>query len=188
VKIQIKHRFDSSVLFECEANSMRVAVKLAIETKADLSWANLFGADLSGANLSWANLSGADLSGANLSGADLSWANLSGANLSGANLSGADLSWANLSGANLSGADLSWANLSGADLSGADLSGANLDYSSWPLWCGTKKVKICAKIFAQLCAHLSVVDYKIPAALKRELLRVAIKSHRAVDLGLKGGA
>jgi hypothetical protein len=148
VKIQIKHRFDSSVLFECEANSMRVAVKLAIETKADLSWANLFGADLSGANLSWANLSRANLSGANLS-------------------------WANLSLANLS-----WANLSGADL----------DYASWPLWCGTKKVKVGAKIFAQLCAHLSVVDYKIPAALKRELLRVAIKSHRAVDLGLKGGA
>ena len=47
-----------------------------------------------------ANLSGANLSRANLSGADLSCANLSGANLSGA-----DLSCANLSGANLSGAD-----------------------------------------------------------------------------------
>jgi len=68
-----------------------------------------------------ANLSWADLSQANLSGANLSWANLSGANLSGANLSWANLSWADLSGANLSGANLSWANLSGADLSGADL-------------------------------------------------------------------
>jgi hypothetical protein len=111
VKIQIKHRFDSSVLFECEANSMRVAVKLAIETKADLSWANLFGADLSGANLSWANLSGADLSGANLSGADLSGADLSKADLSGADLSKADLSGAYLSGANLSGANLSGAKI-----------------------------------------------------------------------------
>ena len=46
--------------------------------------ANLSGANLSGADLSWANLSGA-----NLSGADLSWANLSGADLSGANLYGA---------------------------------------------------------------------------------------------------
>ena len=51
----------------------------------------------------------ANLSGADLSGADLSWANLSGADLSGA-----DLRWANLSGANLSGADLRGANLSGA--------------------------------------------------------------------------
>ncbi len=64
-------------------------------------------ADLSVANLSGADLSGAVLSKANLSGADLSWANLSGAVLSKANLSGADLSWANLSGANLSGANLS---------------------------------------------------------------------------------
>jgi hypothetical protein len=98
--------------------------------------ANLSGADLSGANLSWADLSGADLSGANLSGAHLSGANLSGANLfgahlsranlSGANLSRADLSGANLSRANLSRADLFGANLSRADLSGADLFGANL--------------------------------------------------------------
>ena len=62
----------------------------------------------------------ANLSWANLSGADLSWANLSGANLSWANLSGADLSGVNLSGANLSGANLSWADLSGTDLSGTD--------------------------------------------------------------------
>ena len=148
MRIQIRHRYNSSVLFECDADSVKIAVKLAIEAKADLS----------------------------------------GANLSGADLSGADLYGANLSRANLSGADLYGANLSGANLSGADLSGANLDFASWPLWCGTKKVKVCDKIFAQLCAHLSVVDYKIPAALKRELLKVAVKSHRAVDLGLKGGA
>jgi uncharacterized protein YjbI with pentapeptide repeats len=66
---------------------------------ANLSWANLRGADLREANLSWANLRGADLSGA-----DLSWANLRGADLRGADLSGADLSGADLSGANLSGA------------------------------------------------------------------------------------
>jgi hypothetical protein len=73
-----------------------------------------------------ANLSYADLSGANLSYADLSYADLSGANLSGANLSYANLSGANLSGANLRGANLSGANLSYADLRGANLSGANL--------------------------------------------------------------
>ena len=47
--------------------------------------ADLSRADLSGANLSRADLSGANLSRANLSGADLSGANLSGANLYGAN-------------------------------------------------------------------------------------------------------
>ena len=103
---------------------------------ANLSNADLFGANLRGANLSNANLRnanlrdadlrGADLSNANLSNADLRDADLRGANLSNANLSGADLSGVNLRGADLSGADLSFANLRGADLSGANLSCANL--------------------------------------------------------------
>jgi len=82
--------------------------------EADVSWANLHGANLSEANLSGANLSEADLSGANLSEAYLSRANLSGAYLSRANLSGAYLSGAYLSGAYLIGANLSWADLSRA--------------------------------------------------------------------------
>jgi len=53
--------------------------------------ANLSRADLSGADLSWANLRGADLSGAGLSVANLRGADLSGADLSGAYLSGANL-------------------------------------------------------------------------------------------------
>ena len=104
------------------------------ETKprADLSYANLSGADLRGANLSYANLSGADLRGANLSyanliGADLGDANLRDANLSSANLIDANLSSANLSGANLSSADLSYATLSYANLSGATLRDADLN-------------------------------------------------------------
>jgi hypothetical protein len=48
-------------------------------------------ADLSGADLIGANLSHADLIGANLIGANLSHANLIGANLIGANLIGANL-------------------------------------------------------------------------------------------------
>ena len=71
-----------------------------------------------------ANLREADLSGADLGGADLRWASLSGADLSGADLREADLRWANLGGADLSGADLRWANLGGADLCGANLCGA----------------------------------------------------------------
>ncbi len=82
--------------------------------RADLTYADLRGADLSGADLTYANLYGANLRGADLSGADLS----------GANLRGADLSGADLRGANLSGADLTYANLYGANLRGANLSGA----------------------------------------------------------------
>ena len=92
MKIQIKHSWNFSVLFECEASSMKIAVELAIKlkanlSKADLSKADLSDADLSDANLSWANLSKANLSDANLSDANLSDANLSDANLSDANLS-----------------------------------------------------------------------------------------------------
>jgi uncharacterized protein YjbI with pentapeptide repeats len=68
----------------------------------------------------------ADLIRANLSGADLIGANLREANLIRANLIGANLREADLIRANLSGADLIRANLREADLSGADLIGANL--------------------------------------------------------------
>ncbi|EAC4692663.1 pentapeptide repeat-containing protein [Listeria monocytogenes] len=97
---------------------------------ADLNGANLSGADLNGANLNGADLNGADLNGANLNGADLSYANLRRADLSYADLSGADLNGANLNGANLNGADLSYANLNGADLSYANLRRANLSYAN----------------------------------------------------------
>ena len=43
---QIRHRYNFSVLFECDADSVKIAVKLAIEAKADLSWADLSRANL----------------------------------------------------------------------------------------------------------------------------------------------
>ena len=100
----------------------------------DLKEANLSGANLNGANLRRANLNGANLSGANLAKANLSDANLSKvnlrmANLAGANLSGTDLNGANLSGANLSKTDLSEANLSGAQ----GIVSANFDVRGWNL-------------------------------------------------------
>ena len=159
MRIQIRHRYNYSVLFECEADSMKIAVKLAIKAKANLSGANLSGADLSGANLS----------GANLFGANLSWADLSRA----------DLSWADLSRANLLSADLSR-----ADLLSADLSWANIDFSCWPLWCGSKKVKVDIRIVYQLIAHLCVLecDDKIFKRVQKFLLPFAKKFHRWGEL------
>ena len=58
--------------------------------RADLSYADLRSANLSGANLSYADLRSADLSYADLRSADLRSADLSGANLRSADLSGAD--------------------------------------------------------------------------------------------------
>ena len=118
--------------------------------RANLSGADLIGADLSeallcranlreatlrGANLSKANLCEADLGGAHLYIANLNEADLSGANLRGAKVCSAylyrsNLTNANLCEANLGGAHLYIANLSNADLDGANLRSANLCYAN----------------------------------------------------------
>jgi len=102
---------------------------------ADLSAANLIGADLHmadlhGAALNEADLSGADLHEANLNSANLRWALLGKATLSGADFGGAELSEANLTWANLNGAILCGAYLHGANLTSARLSQANLNGAS----------------------------------------------------------
>jgi len=102
----------------------------------------------------WVQTCGEQGERADLSYADLRGANLRGANLSDANLRGANLRGANLSDANLRGANLSYADLSDANLSDANLSGADLDYSAFPLWCGGLDVHIDDKQATQLLYHL----------------------------------
>ena len=62
MKIQIKNRFNETVIFETDAESLGAAVIAAIAAKV-----NLYGANLGGANLYGANLYGAYLRSANLS-------------------------------------------------------------------------------------------------------------------------
>jgi len=147
---------------------------------ADLHGADLCGADLKRADLSGADLRKANLCWANLRGAELTEVDLSEVNLRGANLSDADLCRANLSGANLSGADLRR-----ADLRGANLCGANLDFSCFPLWCGGSKFKCDTKLVYQLLAHICTLDFPDDEGIKTLIMPFAVKSHRAVDLGLK---
>ena len=78
MKIEIKNRWNNSIIFSIEAESLKVALEIAIKKKADLAGADLAGADLAGADLAGADLSGADLAGADLSGADLSGIDLPG--------------------------------------------------------------------------------------------------------------
>ncbi|QTO46369.1 pentapeptide repeat-containing protein [Burkholderia latens] len=103
MKVEIKHWITGAVLFahSADVNSIEIALKAAIEARANLGGANLYGADLRDADLRGANLGGANLYGADLRDADLRDANLGGANLGGADLRDADLRGADLRDANL---------------------------------------------------------------------------------------
>jgi hypothetical protein len=162
---------------------------LDLHSGADLRWADLREANLYGANLREADLYGANLYGANLREADLYGANLREADLCGADLREADLYGANLYGANLREADLYGANLREADLCGADLRkadlrGANLDFSCFPLWCGGSEFKCDTKLVYQLLAHICTLDFPDDEGIKTLIMPFAVKSHRAVDLGV----
>ena len=66
MKIQIRNRWNNSVMYEIEADSLKEAVEKLVREGKSLSGADLSGADLSGAYLSGAYLSYADLNDANL--------------------------------------------------------------------------------------------------------------------------
>ena len=108
MKIQIKSRFTSEILFEhdCENNSIKITLEAAVKARADLA-----GADLARANLADADLAGADLARANLADAYLARADLAGADLAGAYLADAYLARAYLAGAYLARANLAGAYL-----------------------------------------------------------------------------
>jgi uncharacterized protein YjbI with pentapeptide repeats len=85
------------------------------------------GCDLSKAELSSADLAGANLKDAVLQGCDLTRANLAGATFEGAKMKRCDLSTAaNLNGANFKRADLTLANLTGSDTQSANFCEATL--------------------------------------------------------------
>jgi uncharacterized protein YjbI with pentapeptide repeats len=136
MKIEIKNRWNGSVLFSVEATSMKEAVEVAVKSGSDLSDSDLRGSNLSGSDLKGSDLRGSDLKGSDLSDSDLRGSDLRGSDLRGSDLSGSDLrdsdlrgsdlSDSNLSGSNLSDSNLSDSNLSGSNLSGSDLSDSNL--------------------------------------------------------------
>jgi uncharacterized protein YjbI with pentapeptide repeats len=137
---EIKH-ISGKIIWNCEAESFKDAVELAVAQNINLEAANLQGANLQGANLQGANLREANLQGANLQGANLQGANLHETNFYKTNLERAnfkealylyraDFKEANLREANLREADLSGANLPGANLERANLEAANLKYAN----------------------------------------------------------
>jgi hypothetical protein len=88
---------------------------------------------------------------------------------------------ADLCRADLCRADLCGADLRGANLREADLREAHIDFSCWPLWCGSKNVKVDKKIFAQLAMHLCgvIVDDDECKQAQAALMPIARQCHRA---------
>ena len=93
MNIKIMSRWEVKVLFECEADSLRLAVELAVSKRAYLQGADLQRADLRGADLQGAYLQGADLQRADLQGADLQRADLQGEKLDKAPLMIQGMKW-----------------------------------------------------------------------------------------------
>ncbi len=157
---------------------------------ADLRGANLEGADLRGANLQYADLEGADLQRADLRDADLRSADLRSADLRVTDLRGADLRGANLRVTDLEGANLRGADLRDADLRSANLRYANLDYSCFPLWCGSKGIKLDRRLFLQLLAHICAVEVDDEECKKTQeyLMPLAKQSHVAKWLSTPTGS
>jgi len=170
MKIEIKNRWTGVVIFSGDYGSLKEAVEAAVGMGVSLNHASLNYASLDGASLNHASLNCASLKGASLNYASLKGASLDGALLDGALLKGALLK--------------------GASLNYASLKGANIDYSCWPLWCGSKGIKVDKRIAAQLAAHFCALECDDPAYKKarKAILDFAMTSHRAGDLGLKGAA
>lgn len=116
---------------ELKKRGPRIINGYMIESKSDLTNANLEGENLIGADLVEAVLEGANLKGANLQEADLRGANLKYAHLERANLTGAKLSNAKMQGAYLTNAilncaDIKLGRLDETILEKAELMNANL--------------------------------------------------------------
>ena len=80
MKFEIKSRYNGSVLFAMETESLKLCLELAVKSGASLD-----GASLDHASLDHASLIGASLNHASLNGASLDHASLIGASLIGAN-------------------------------------------------------------------------------------------------------
>ena len=73
-----------------------------------------------------------------------------------------------------------------ADLQGADLRDADLDFSCWPLWCGSKGIKVDLRIVYQLLAHVACLACDEPEfnEIQKAIMPWAVKSHIAKNLRL----
>jgi uncharacterized protein YjbI with pentapeptide repeats len=181
--IEIKHRYDSRVLYRSEtAQTIREALIAAVNAHANLAGANLAGANLAGANLAGADLACADLADADLACANLAYANLADADLACADLADADLACADLAGANLAGANLADAYLAGAYLAGARNGPTGTEKTDPP---EPYKRALTPQDFAERAQRYRERHPEVPAvpALDRKIRDLIDTGEGALDMG-----
>lgn len=91
--------------------------------------------------------------------------------------------YADLNGAKLNKAKLNKAELNYAELNYAELNG-DIDYSAWPLWCGSTKIKVSDRIARQLAYHaICVMNDKQKKEFLKDPINYANGFHRVDDCG-----
>jgi len=133
-----------------------------------------------------ADLTSVTLTHADLRNADLTHVNFTNANLTNADFTHADLKNVDFTSADLRDSILKYVDFTNANLTNVDLRGADLDFASWPLWCGSLKVKVDSRIAKQLMYHALAV---LPAEDMDEFLADPVKYangfHRVISGNLE---
>ena len=161
------------IIHEGEFFSVRECLEDGVKRGISFDYAKLNEAQLNGAKLNDAKLNYAKLNEAQLNYAELNGAKLNGAKLNRAELNFAELDNAKLNEAKLNRAELNGAKLNRAELSRAELNGADLDFSSYPLYCGSLRIRKARRLFCQLAYHLATftdIDDKDIQELKNSCL------------------
>ena len=124
----------AKMLLYCVEHKAHEAALAAVDEIRKRGWMSGEVSLLASVELHFAQLAGADLSGANLEKTDFLITCLDDANLQGANLRGASLKSSSLRNANLRDADLTGALLESADFTGASMRHARLDEVIMEYW------------------------------------------------------
>ena len=98
---KILNRLTGEILFECECESLKTCVEIAVKKKINLDGASLDRASLNYASLDYASFDRASLDGASLDGASLDYASFDRASFDRASFDRASLDGASLDGSSL---------------------------------------------------------------------------------------
>ena len=145
-----------------------------------------YGLDFSNCHLEDAVLDGMSFRNCNFSfammkGASMVQTDFTRCNLSNVQLRDAKMMFASFDHCNLKRAKLNYADIRQVNFYRSELIDINIDFSSWPMWCGTKNSIVGEKLAQQIAAHFCALICDDPETKRMQalLLDYARNSHRA---------